>query len=102
MVMSNNETLIQHTQDAFLVAVSWEEVKQIVQVLEQISQPYLDTEVQVLRSQRKRVCLDGDLSGIPVSNPSQTYPHAGFGHMDDDIRLGYQAGVVTLGSLTYG
>ena len=85
-----------------LSALSWEEVKQIVQVLEQISQPYLDTEVQVLRSQGKRLCLDGDLTGIPVSNTSQTYPHAAFGHMDDDIRLGYQAGVVSLVSLTYG
>ncbi len=85
-----------------LSGLSWEEVKQIVQVLEQISQPYLDTEVQVLRSQGKQLCLDGDLTGIPVSNTSRTYPHAAFGHMDDDIRLGYQAGVVSLESPTYG
>src|SRR5713101_4063418 len=85
-----------------LSGLSWEEVKQIVQVLEQISQPYIDTEVQVLRSQGKRLCLDGDLTGIPVSNTSRTYPHAAFGHMDDDIRLGYQAGVVSLESPTYG
>src|SRR2546423_4708510 len=37
-----------------LSGLSWEEVKQIVQVLEQISQPYIDTEVQVLHSQGKR------------------------------------------------
>ena len=71
-------------------------------MLEQISQPYLDTEVQVLCSQRNRLRLDGDLTGIPVSNTSRTYPHAAFGHMDDDIRLGYQAGVVSLESPTYG
>lgn len=85
-----------------LSGLSWEEVKQIVQVLEQVSQPYIATELQVLRSQGKRVRLDGDLTGIPVSNTSQTYPHAAFGHMEDDIRLGYQASVVSLESPTYG
>src|SRR5256714_8594027 len=85
-----------------LSSLSWQEVKQLVQVLEQISQPYLDTEVQVQCSQGNRLRLDGDLTGIPVSNTSRTYPHAAFGHMDDDIRLGYQAGVVSLVSPTYG
>src|SRR3989441_7490201 len=85
-----------------LSGLSWEEVKQIVQALEQVSHPYLTTELQVLRSQGKRVCLDGDLTGLPVSNTSQTYPHAAFGHMNDEIRLGYQAGVVSLESPTYG
>jgi len=56
----------------------------------------------VLRTPGKRVRIDGDLTGIPVSNTSRTYPHAAFGHMDDEIRLGYQAGVVSLESPTYG
>src|SRR5712692_681424 len=85
-----------------LSGLSWEEVTRIVQVLEQVSQPYLTAELQVLRSQGKQLCMDGDLTGIPVSNTSQTYPHAAFGHMDDQIRLGYQAGVVSLESPTYG
>jgi hypothetical protein len=85
-----------------LRGLSWEEVRQIVQVLERVSQPYLTAELQVLRTAGNRLCLDGDLTGIPVSNTSQTYPHAAFGHMDDDIRLGYQAGVVSLQSPTYG
>ncbi len=85
-----------------LSGLSWEEVRQIVQVLDQVSHPYLTAELQVLRTSGNRVCLDGDLTGIPVSNTSQTYPHAAFGHMDDDIRLGYQAGVVSLQSPTYG
>jgi hypothetical protein len=46
--------------------------------------------------------LDGDLTGLPVSNTSQSYPNAAFGHMDAEIRLGYQAGVVSLQSPTYG
>lgn len=85
-----------------LSGLSWEEVKQIVQVLEQVSQPYLTAELKVLRSQGDRLRLDGDLTGLPVSNTSQTYPHAAFGHMDDDIRLGYQAALVSLESPTYG
>jgi len=85
-----------------LSGLSWEEVRQIVQVVEQVSQPLLTAELQVLHTSGNRVCLDGDLTGIPVSNTSQTYLHAAFGHMDDDIRLGYQAGVVSLQSPTYG
>src|SRR6266571_3921929 len=85
-----------------LSGLSWEEVKQIVQVLEQVSQPYINAELQMLRAQGKRVRLDGDLTGLPVSNTSQTYPHAAFGYMDDEIRLGYQAGLVSLESPTYG
>jgi hypothetical protein len=43
-----------------------------------------------------------DLTGIPVSNTSQTFPNAAFGHIDDEIRLGYQAAVVSMASSTYG
>src|SRR2546422_10414960 len=85
-----------------LSGLSWDEVKQIVQVLEQVSQPAINAELQVLRAQGNRLRMDGDLTGIPVSNTSRTYPHAAFGHMDDEIRLGYQAGVVSLESPTYG
>ena len=35
-----------------------------------------------------RLTYDGDLTGRPVSNTSTTYPNAGYGHMDDAIRLG--------------
>jgi hypothetical protein len=85
-----------------LSSLSWQEVKQIVEVLEQVSQPYINAELQMLRSPGNRVRLDGDLTGIPVSNTSQTYPHAAFGHMNDEIRLGYQAALVSLASPTYG
>src|SRR5260370_4859696 len=85
-----------------LSGLSWEEVKRIVQGLEQVSHPYLAAELQLLRTPGNPVRLGGDLTGIPVSNTSPTYPHAPFGHMNDDIRLGYQAGVVSLESPTYG
>jgi hypothetical protein len=85
-----------------LRGLSWDEVRQLIQVLEQVSQPSLTAEVQMLRSQGNRLRLDGDLTGLPVSNTSRTYPHAAFGHMDDVIRLDYQAALVSLQSPTYG
>jgi hypothetical protein len=85
-----------------LSSLSWEEVHQIVQVLDEISQSFVEAELALLRSQSQRIRYGGDLTGIPVSNTSQTYPHAAFGHMDDEIRLGYQAAVVSLESPTYG
>jgi hypothetical protein len=84
-----------------LSGLSWQEARQIAGVLEQISQPYIDAELQLLISQGQRICYDGDLTGLPVSNTSRTYPNAAFGHMDDEIRLGYQAALVSLESPTY-
>ena len=85
-----------------LSALSWAEAQAIVAVLEEVSQPYLQAELQRLRLSGKRLRIDGDLTGLPVSNTSRTYPNAAYGHMDDEIRLGYQAGVVSLVSPTYG
>jgi hypothetical protein len=85
-----------------LSGLSWDEAGQLAQVLEQISQPYIASELQLLRTAGKRICYDGDLTGLAVSNTSRTYPNAAFGHMDDEIRLGYQAALVSLGSPTYG
>jgi len=84
-----------------LSGLSWDEAQQIAEVLEQISHPYLQAELQLLHSQGKRIRYDGDLTGLPVSNTSRTYPNAAFGHMDDEIRLGYQAALVSLESPTY-
>ena len=85
-----------------LSALSWAEVHEIVSVLERVSQPFLDSELSKVRAQSYRLQYDGDLTGLPVSNTSRTYPHAAYGHMSDEIRLGYQAGVVSLQSPTYG
>ena len=85
-----------------LRALSWEEARAIVRVLEEISQPFLEAELQGLGCSGARLQLDGDLTGLPVSNTSRTYPQAAFGFMDDEIRLGYQAAVVSLASPTYG
>lgn len=83
-------------------SLSWEEAHAIVAELDAFSQPFLDAELELLRKQKKRLTMDGDLTGIPVSNTSTSYPNAAYGHMDDDIQLGYQAGVVSLLTETYG
>jgi hypothetical protein len=85
-----------------LSALSWAEAHEIVNVLECVSQPFLDPELSMLDTQGSGLQYDGDLTGLPVSNTSRTYPNASFGHMSDEIRLGYQAGVVSLQSPTYG
>jgi hypothetical protein len=85
-----------------LSALSWDEAYTLAQVLEQVSQPLLQAELDLLCAGQQRVRYDGDLTGLPVSNTSRTYPNAAFGHMDDEIRLGYQAAVVSLESPTYG
>ena len=85
-----------------LSGLSWSEVSAIVAVLEEVSQPYLQAELQGLRRAGKRLQMDADLTGLPVSDRSRTYPHVAYGYMDDEIRLGYQAGVISLVSPTYG
>jgi hypothetical protein len=82
--------------------LSWAEVQELVAVLERVSQPFLDSETAALRTQGCGLQYDGDLTGLPVSNTSRTYPNAAYGHMSDEIRLGYQAGLVSLQSPTYG
>ena len=85
-----------------LSALSWEEAQAMLEVLERVSQPFLEAGLKLLRSKGERLRLDGDLTGIPVSNTSQTYPNAAYGHMEDEIQLGYQAGVVSMVSPAYG
>jgi hypothetical protein len=84
-----------------LSGLSWEEARQIAQLLDEISQSYVNAEVQVLRSTGQRLQYDGDLTGLPVSSTSRTFPNAAYGHMDDAICLGYQAAVVSLCSPSY-
>jgi hypothetical protein len=62
----------------------------------------IDEQVTQALVTQGRLIYDGDLTGRPVSNTSTTYPEAAFGHMDDEVRLGYQAAVVSVGSPLYG
>jgi hypothetical protein len=85
-----------------LKKLTWSEVNALVEVLERVGQPMIENELALLRAQARGLEYDGDLTGLPVSNTSRTYPNAAYGHMSDEIRLGYQAGVVSLQSPTYG
>lgn len=83
-----------------LSQLSKAEVQAIEAALDQISQPLIDREV-MLAAGSGRIVLDGDLSPRRVSNTSQTYPDAAFGHMSDQVGLGYQAALVSMESPTY-
>lgn len=85
-----------------LSGLSWKEAEALVAALETVSQPFVAQEVREVRCQGERLRLDGDLTGLPVSATSTSYPNAAFGHMNAEVRLGYQAGVVSLVSPTYG
>jgi len=85
-----------------LAALTQKEVAQVLAVLQQVSQPFIDKEAVLALRKTGRLVLDGDLSGRPVSNTSHSYPEVAYGHMDDRIRLGYQAALVSLQSPTYG
>ena len=83
-------------------SLSDEEVQSLRAGLESVSRPFLTQEVREVRRKGERIRLDGDLTGIPVSSTSTSYPNAAFGHMNAEVRLGYQAGVVSFASPTYG
>jgi hypothetical protein len=85
-----------------LASLTVKDVEQIVKQLRQISQKFLAEEIERIQCQEGRLIYDGDLTGLSVSKSSQTYPNVSYGHMDDEIRLGYQAAVVSLHSPTYG
>ena len=85
-----------------LAELTMAEAQAIVQVLDEVSRPFIDHEVMLaLRDQGKIVC-DADLTGRPVSNSSTTYPNVAYGHMGDAVQLGYQAAMVSFHSPTYG
>jgi hypothetical protein len=85
-----------------LTTLRQEETEQVASVLHKITKLILDEEVMKAVQLSGRLSYDGDLTGRPVSNSSTTYPNVGYGHMDDAIRLGYQAAMVSVHSPTYG
>ena len=69
--------------------------------MSQITQPLLAEDVAQALKQNGRLVYDGDLTGRPVSNSSSTYPDVAYGHMSDELHLGYQAAMVSMHSPTY-
>ena len=84
-----------------LSSLTAEEAQAIMSVTDQVGQPLIDKEI-VFALGEGRLEFDGDLTPRPVSNVSSTYPGAEYGHMNDRIRLGYQAAIVSMKSSTYG
>ena len=85
-----------------LAGLTQSEAQQIVAVLEQVSQPILSEEVMRALQSSGRLSYDGDLTDRPVSNTSTTYPGVAYGHMGNELRLGYQAAMVSMHSPSYG
>jgi hypothetical protein len=85
-----------------LAACAPRTVKAITQVLHEVSQPFIDQEVSLLRQKGKPLILDLDTAPRGVSNTSTTFPDAEFGWQGDRVGLGYDAALVTLTCPTYG
>lgn len=68
----------------------------VIEVLRQVSQPFI--QAAVLETIRKQggLTADVDLTGREVSPTSTDYPDATFGWMADDVHNGYQAAIVSL------
>jgi hypothetical protein len=74
----------------------------ITDVLNDVSQPFIDQEVQALLKEHLPLILDFDLAPRRVSNTSTTYPGAQYSWQDDRVGLGYDAALVSLASQRYG
>ena len=85
-----------------LQACTDETTRTLQTVLDEVSQPFLAQAIRDLRTRGQVLELDADLTGRPVSSTSRTFPGAAFGHMDGEIRLGYQLAAVCLHTETYG
>jgi len=85
-----------------LSALTMVEAQQFVQVLDDLSAPFVDQEVLLAMRDQGAVVYDADLTGLPVSNGSSSYPNVAYGYMSDALQLGYQAALVSLHSPTYG
>ncbi|MFZ5915945.1 MAG: hypothetical protein ACOYZ7_03340 [Chloroflexota bacterium] len=85
-----------------LSALTMAQAEQVVEVLRQVSRPFIDRAVMLALRDQGKVVYDADLTGRPVSNSSTTYPNVAFGHMSDGVALGYQAAMVSMHSPTYG
>lgn len=85
-----------------LAACDEETVEAITQVLHEVSRPFIEREVRLLRQQACPLIVDLDLAPRRVSNTSTTYPDAEFGWQGNEVGLGYDAALAALTSPSYG
>lgn len=79
-----------------LAAADQQTLSAVQQVLQAIAQPFLEAEITALMRQFDALPIDFDLTGREVSPMSTSYVDADFGWMDDKLRKGYQALVISL------
>ena len=85
-----------------LGACDQETVAAISQVLHQISRPFIEQEVRLLRQRGCPLIIDLDLAPRCVTNTSTSFPDAEFGWQGDQVGLGYEAALAALTSPSYG
>jgi len=85
-----------------LAACDQETVTAVSQMLQQVSQPFIDQEVSLLSQQGLPLVIDLDLAPRRVSNTSTTFPEAEFGWQGNEVGLGYEAALAALTSPSYG
>lgn len=68
----------------------------VIEVLRQVSQPFIQEAVMETIRKRGYLTADVDLTGREVSPTSTDYEDATFGWMADDIHKGYQAAILSL------
>jgi len=71
-------------------------VKDVERVITEFSRPFLATAVHELLRRGAPIVYDFDLTGQAVSSTSTTFEGAGFGWMNDSVKLGYQLARVCL------
>jgi hypothetical protein len=71
-------------------------------VLHEISRPFIEQEVRLLRQRGCPLIIDLDLAPRRVTNTSTTFPDAEFGWQGDQVGLGYEAALAALTSPSYG
>lgn len=68
----------------------------VIEVLRQVSQPFIQAAVMETIRKEGGLTADVDLTGREVSPTSTDYQDATFGWMADDVHNGYQAAIVSL------
>jgi hypothetical protein len=68
----------------------------IIEVLQEISRPFIEAAVMETLKREGRLTVDVDLTGREVSPTSTDYQDATFGYMDDGLAKGYQDAVTSL------
>jgi hypothetical protein len=68
----------------------------VIEILRQVSQPFLQEAVMETIRKQGGLTADLDLTGREVSPTSTDYAGATFGWMDDAVRKGYQAAILSL------